>query len=292
MPNGIQNGTPINIAADSGYALHAALPVRLGSDGNNAYPINGDMDEIRIWNTVRSASEIRNSMCRKIGGAESGLLAYYQMNEASGNTLINAAAASSGYFNGTFTNTPTRITSGAAIGDTSVNLYAAAYTGQALNLGDATHGNIQLDNIGNDMSGVHIYKINGAPNTTTGIPNPGTNTVYYGIFAANDTVSYDLTYDYSNFPAAIANEGGIDLFNRYVTDSTWTLWGAVKNATTNTLTRSAAKGRNDLIMGSFVPSVTCNVPTNLNAQNITANSATLSWLTGGSNFVECRLRNR
>lgn len=282
--NGKQNGTPINIAADSGYALHAALPLRLGADGNNAYPINGDMDEVKIWNTVRSESEIRNSMCQKIAGSENGLLAYYRLDETSGNTLTNAATSSAGYFDGSFTSAPTRIASGAAIGDTAVNLYATSFAGQTLNLGSPANGNIQLDNIGNEMAGVHIYKINAAPNNTSGIPNPGTNAVYYGIFPVNDTVGYNLTYDYSNYPAAITNEGGIDLFNRYVVDSTWTLWGAVKNATANTMTRTTAKGRNDLIVGSFVPSITCNVPTGLNAQNITANTAALSWITGGSNI--------
>lgn len=282
--NGKQNGTPINIAADSGYALHAALPLRLGADGTGAYPINGDMDEVKIWNTVRTETEIRNSMCQKINGTESNLLAYYRLDETSGNTLINSTAASTGYFDGAFTSAPTRIASGAALGDTAISLYTATFAGQVLNLGSTGNGNIQLNNISDAMEGVHIYKVNAVPNTTAGVPNPGSNNVYYGIFPVNDTATYNLVYNYSNYPAAISNEGGIDLFNRYSPDSTWTLWGAVKNAAANTLTRTASKGRNDLILGSFVPSVTCNVPTALNAQNITAHSAGLSWVTGGSNI--------
>ncbi len=282
--NGRINGTPVNIAADSGYALHASLPLRLGADGNNAYTIDGDMDEVRIWNTVRTESDIRNSMCQKISGTESGLMAYYRMDETTGNTLTNGATGSTGLFNGSFASAPVRITSGAAIGDAAVNLYATSFAGQTLSLGAAANGNIQLSGIGDSMYGVHIFKVNAAPNTTAGIPNPGGNNVYYGIFPVNDTAAYTLAYDYTNFPAAITNEGGIDLFNRYSIDSAWTLWGALKNTTTNTLTKTAAKGRNDLIMGSFVPSVTCNVPTALGAQNISANSATLSWTTGGSNI--------
>lgn len=281
--NGRLNGTPINIAADSGYALHANFPLRLGADGNNAYTIDGDMDEVRIWNTIRTEADIRNNMCQKISGAESGLMAYYRLDETSGNTLTNSASASTGFFDGSFAGAPVRIASGAAIGDAAVNLYATSFAGQSLNLTSAANGNIQLSGISDSMYGVHIFKVNAAPNTTAGIPNPGSNNVYYGIFPVNDTASYTLAYDYTNFPAAISNEGGIDLFNRYSTDATWTLWGALKNTTANTLTKTAAKGRNDLVMGSFVPSVTCNIPTALNAQNISANGATLGWTTGGSN---------
>jgi hypothetical protein len=286
--NGIQQGTPVSIATDSGYTLHANLPFRVGADGNGAYPINGDMDELRIWNNVRTETEIRNNMCRKIDGASNGLLAYYRMDETTGNTLVNAATASTGNFNGTFVSTPSRIASGAAIGDTAVNFYGSTFTGQVLNLSSTANGSVQINNMDNNMQGLHLYQVNAVPNTTSGIPNPGTNNVYYGVFPVADTVSYTATYNYTNYPAANTFEGGLDLFNRYAVDSSWTLWGAVKNTTANTLTKTNALGREEMILGSFVTSVTCNVPTALNARNITTNAADLSWITGGSNLWNIR----
>ncbi|RQO29881.1 hypothetical protein DBR32_15000 [Taibaiella sp. KBW10] len=281
--NGVQNGTPISIAADSGYTLHANLPFRIGADGNAAFPIDGDMDELKIWNTVRTPSDIRNSMCKKIAGTESGLLAYYRMDEATGTTVTNQAATSTGFFNGTFVNTPLRIASGAAIGDEAVNFYGASFAGQVLNLSSAANGNVLVNNISNSAVGVHLYKVNAVPNTTTGISNPGTNNVYYGVFPVVDTASYALVYDYTNFPAANTFEGGIDLFQRYGIDSTWMLWTALKNTTNNTLSKQAITARKELIIGSFVTSLTCNTPSALNAQNISTNSAVLGWTTGGSN---------
>lgn len=282
--NGKLNGTPINIAADSGFTLDAALPFRIGADGNATYPINGDMDEVRIWNTVRTEADIRNSMCRKIAGTESNLMAYYRMDETSGTVVTNSAAVSSGYFDGSFVNTPLRVASGAAVGDTAVHLYAATFAGQNISLGSAANGNVVLQNISDAMSGIQVYRVNAVPNTTTGIPNPGTNNVYYGIFPVNDTAAYDVTYEYGNYPDAVTYEGGIDLFRRNSVDSVWALWGAVKNTANNTLTLAGAKKRSEMVLGSFVTSITCNTPDSLNAQNISTGSATLSWVTGGSNL--------
>lgn len=281
--NGVQNGTPVSIAADSGYTLHANLPLRIGADGNATFPIDADMDELKIWNTVRSATDIRNSMCRKIAGTETGLLAYYRMDETSGTVINNQAAASTGFFNGTFVNTPLRVASGAAIGDEAVNYYGTSFAGQVLNLSSAANGNVLVNNISNGAAGVHLYKVNAVPNTTTGIANPGTNNVYYGVFPAVDTATYSLSYDYTNFPDANTFEGGIDLFQRYGIDSVWSLWAALKNTGSNTLSKSNVSARKELIIGSFVNSLTCNIPTALNAQNITTSAAQLSWTTGGSN---------
>ncbi|RYZ55548.1 MAG: T9SS type A sorting domain-containing protein [Sphingobacteriales bacterium] len=281
--NGKQNGTPVSIAADSGYTLDAALPVRLGSDGFATNMINGDLDEVRIWSGIRTEEEIRNNMCQKVAGASTGLMAYYRMDETSTTTLSNTATASAGNFDGTFVNNPLRVASGAAVGDTAVNLYAASYAGQVLNLGSTANGNVQLSGIGDAMGGVQIYRTNAVPNSTTGISNPGTNNVYYGVFPVNDTASYTVSYDYTNYPAANTFEGGIDLFRRYSLDSTWGLWGAVKNATANTLTKTATQKRSEIIIGSFVTSITCNTPTALSVPATTTNTASLSWTTGGSN---------
>lgn len=286
--NGVQQGTPVSIATDSGFTLHANLPFRIGADGTGSYPIDGDMDEVRIWNTVRTVTELRDNMCRKADASAPGLLACYRMDETTGTAVTNSAAATTGNFSGTFVNTPVRIASGAAIGDTAINMYATSFTGQSLNLTSAANGNIQLSNIGNNMQGIHLYRVNAVPNTTAGISNPGTNNVYHGIFPVTDTVSYSAAYNYTNYPAANTFEGGIDLFNRYAVDSAWTSWSAVKNATANTLTQANARGREEVILGSFVTSVTCNVPTALNAQNITVDAASVSWTTGGSNLWNVR----
>ena len=52
-------------------------------------PFNGLIDEVRIWNTVRTADQIREDMMCTLTGNESGLLAYYRMDYSDGDILYD-----------------------------------------------------------------------------------------------------------------------------------------------------------------------------------------------------------
>jgi len=47
-------------------------------------PMDGYIDEVRIWNYARNAQEIGRAMYKELGGTESGLLGYWKFNESSG----------------------------------------------------------------------------------------------------------------------------------------------------------------------------------------------------------------
>lgn len=53
---------------------------------------NGELDEIRIWNTARTASELLVNKDRILNGNESGLVAYYNMNNGHGLVLEDLTA--------------------------------------------------------------------------------------------------------------------------------------------------------------------------------------------------------
>ena len=57
-------------------------------DEPNYFP--GKMDEIRIWNVARTQTQIQNSMNSTISPTTSGLVGYYKMDEASGNSAADA----------------------------------------------------------------------------------------------------------------------------------------------------------------------------------------------------------
>lgn len=282
--NGIESASAVIPIADTARSLDGVMPMRLGQDGTGTYgyKFKGSMDEFRVWNTVRSAQDIRNNMCHKLTGNEAGLMAYYRMDEASGTVLTNNAVATAAAYPGTLLNGMQRVASAAALGDASVNLYAANFNGQTLNMTTTAQGNIQLQQIDTTMKGIHLYRIDAAPDVVTGIPNPGTPSAYYGVFPVNAAAAYQAVYDYSNYPAAITYEGGIDLFRRESADSSWSGWGAAKNIAANTFSRTAAR-RSELLVGNFMNPATCNIPTALNAQNMTISGASLSWTSGGSN---------
>ncbi|OQP60247.1 LamG domain-containing protein [Niastella populi] len=67
----------------------------------------GKIDELRIWNTARSAAEIVANMFNKnLANNATGLVAYYRFNEGSSTTAANSCTNTSGA-DGTLTNGPT-----------------------------------------------------------------------------------------------------------------------------------------------------------------------------------------
>jgi hypothetical protein len=71
---------------------------------NSAYYLSGQVDEVRVWSTVRTIDQIRENMFRTLDGDESGLVAYYrfdQYNASDQTTLYNLVSDS---YRGTLTN--------------------------------------------------------------------------------------------------------------------------------------------------------------------------------------------
>ena len=56
------------------------------NDGTDRY-LDGSIDEVRVWSDARTATEIREYMCKNIGCAESGLTAYYSCDYFTDNKL-------------------------------------------------------------------------------------------------------------------------------------------------------------------------------------------------------------
>ena len=62
--------------------------LNIGAMPNPAYYYKGQIDEVRIWNVVRSQDEIKNNMCQTLVGNETGLVAYYQFDETGVSTTL------------------------------------------------------------------------------------------------------------------------------------------------------------------------------------------------------------
>ena len=82
--------------------------ISIGHKSNASEYFNGDIDEIRIWNTALTANDILSRKNCELQGNETGLVAYYKFNQgtASGtNTGITSLTdATSNTSNGTLTN--------------------------------------------------------------------------------------------------------------------------------------------------------------------------------------------
>ena len=76
-------------------ALKGIVPAATGLTrvGATAASFRGVLDEVRLWNVVRGAADISESMGRRLTGLEPGLAAYWRLDEAYGDTAWDAGAA-------------------------------------------------------------------------------------------------------------------------------------------------------------------------------------------------------
>jgi gliding motility-associated-like protein len=146
----------------------------------------GVMDELRIYNRSLTQVEIREQMCKKLSGNEAGLIGYWTFDETSGNVVKDKSVNK---FDGVINGSPTRVFSGAPLGDESIFLYSANWTNKSLLLDEIEVGNMQ-----GNPSGLHIYKVKDTPSQTNGLDAAQANKPYYGVFLASLDIgkSFDL----------------------------------------------------------------------------------------------------
>ena len=68
-------------------------PVQIGRESNGWRQYDGALDEMRVWNVVRTPTEIQSYMTMELTGAEAGLVAYWKFNEGTGTTVADDSPA-------------------------------------------------------------------------------------------------------------------------------------------------------------------------------------------------------
>ena len=71
--------------------------IRIGNVATDASPFDGDLSELRVWSTARTAAEISANFTRRMTGNEEGLLYCWPMDDGTGSTscreIVSGAAA-------------------------------------------------------------------------------------------------------------------------------------------------------------------------------------------------------
>jgi hypothetical protein len=92
--NGIK-GTTTNFYAPNGRFIPATNRLTIGVSGwainSIGLQLRGQIDEIRIWDHARTSEQINRYMKKRLRCPESGLVAYYSLNEGSGSTGADCA---------------------------------------------------------------------------------------------------------------------------------------------------------------------------------------------------------
>ena len=104
--DGVQQGPAVTTTFDN---ILASSSVSIGRGASGGRYLNGQLDEVRIWNTARTCDQITQLRNCELTGSESGLVAYYKFNQGFANednttppvnTLTDATANAN---NGTLT---------------------------------------------------------------------------------------------------------------------------------------------------------------------------------------------
>jgi hypothetical protein len=194
---------------------------------------NGNIDEIKLWNTALSQTEIRDWMCKKVTSSHPqycNLVSYYRFDNASGTNLTDYA----GNNDGTLINSPSWQLSSAPIGDESAYQYSNTLS---VSLSHPDGDNLTVNAFTGSPTAAHVYMVNEYPNTLSGTQGVGINDKYFGVFKIGDnSATYTVNYDYTGNPGVGANESNLKLYKR--NDNATTLWvdaTATLNAATNIL---------------------------------------------------------
>ena len=183
------NSQTVNYAGTGGtsIATNSSGGV-IGQNPQNNFALNAQLDEMSIWSTDLSTSEVRDLMCAKLTGTEPSLEGYYQFDALSGSTLSDAANnGNDGTVNGA-----RWAPSKAPIGDRSFYAYnTTVVNGNSLS-GDTASATVQ----GNGAPGIHLYFVDQKPIpqpqvTSGGMPSAAN--FYVGVFAADYNRNYGFT---------------------------------------------------------------------------------------------------
>jgi hypothetical protein len=153
----------------------------------------GQIDEVRVWNSVLSTTNIANNQFREIATNSSGLLAYYKMTNNSGTTVTDNTGNGR---NGTLVNsvvwqtsTVTKNSNGTLSSNQTIT---AGNAPNDITLTDAPYSNIQWQQSTNNVS---FNNISGAVSSTLSSAQMGTpaETRYYRASLSNGYGTFDLS---------------------------------------------------------------------------------------------------
>jgi hypothetical protein len=89
LVNGIVEAS--QVLASQMNPLSASTTLLVGGNTIDGRYFSGEIDEVRIWNVVRTPAEIVSTMFKSLTGSEPGLVSYFKFDEASTTTAVDSS---------------------------------------------------------------------------------------------------------------------------------------------------------------------------------------------------------
>jgi hypothetical protein len=251
------NGTLAGSTAHSGNFFMAAQEVRIGASANTEM-FNGKIDNLRVWNITKSATDINTNKSVCLVGNETNLVAYYDFENILATTLEDVT---SNNFDGTLINSPAiangtefclscslQMANTATVSvdpltaqnliSNSSSLTCSGLTTVGLTSSDAGTSYFLRNNSNNNVVAGPVLGTGGPINLTTGTTATTTYNVYAkkaGLVSLSGTaLNLDGVDDYVNIPGSTT-----DLTNGDFTIEAWVNTTGVNEAI---LTKGNASG--------------------------------------------------
>ncbi len=218
--------------------------------GKKTSYFNGKIDEFRIWNTVRTETQIRDNMHKFISPASDNLMCYYNFDNSSGSSISDGT---SGGYNGTLNNmlNTNWLTSTAPIGvyGTYVRNTTQTSTGQT---GKTISATISSGGDDTNYLGIYTYGDGDASIDVETFPDGITQRTNF-IWGVREfgSCTADLVFDYSGIVGATTNESSLKLMKRSNASSAWTdvTGSAIQNTDNHTFTMSGITSFSEFSIG-------------------------------------------
>ena len=217
------NGIDIQDRILSFYRANSLGTLLLGGFSN--FP--GSFDEVRIWNVARTAEQIRSTMNTSLAGNESGLHAYWRLDDSTGTLALDQTG--NGFDGLMGTNSIDDTVQAVWIPSTIPLGYGSSMNDSNFTSGSATLPGVSfatVDTFDNpvEVTGTEIFS---SPNLLPSASTLLTDRYWVmNVFGTPGTYSLNMAFD---VPSSFTNNGTspVSLFNLYsrssTSDSSWTL---------------------------------------------------------------------
>ncbi len=254
---GVSDGTEMKLYLN-GEEVGSSNPSSslYANDGNFAISsssetMDGYIDEVRVWNVVRSESRIRENMHKTLEGDENGFIGYWQLNDGTGSTT---AAELAGESNGVLHSMDPNndwVTSTVPAGGGSCNS-CCGFTNGTENLGNLT---ITTSDGFDSAVDLLCTEIENSPNTNSGITGNSLDRYFVlSAFGTPGSFSANLTFTLPDGKISEQDQttpSNLKLYRRESTaDGDWTLIASGASATSTTVTFEGVTSFSQFIIGS------------------------------------------
>ena len=240
--NGVLEGTTPYQAA----ITNSTNTLLIGNDPSDLTKgFKGSIDEVRLWNTVRSDEEIKLNMTRKLIGNEVGLVGYWRLDEKSGLVMKDETANHNDGMMVNMNPSNDHIWSGASLGDNSSYDYDIT-DGYSASLVHSNGDTATATTTAGTIKGIQVYQSDDNA-LRTGSTAPLGYTLdsarFWGVRVVRATTSaYTLVYNYQGNPF-VSNENDLKLVKRNdISVDSWTDAAAVLDTVAHTLTVTGTTG--------------------------------------------------